>query len=40
MPAKLNVIGELERLDELHRSGMVMEAEFAVMKAQILARAG
>ena len=39
-PAPLNVIGELERLADLHRSGTVTEAEFAVMKAQILARAG
>ena len=36
----VNVIGELERLADLHRSGTVKEAEFAVMKAQILARAG
>jgi uncharacterized membrane protein YhaH (DUF805 family) len=38
--APVNVIGELERLAELHRTGSLSEAEFAVMKAQILARAG
>ena len=36
----MNVIGELERLAQLHRGGSLSEVEFAVMKAQILARAG
>ena len=39
-PAPVNVIGELERLADLHRGGSLSEAEFTVMKAQILARAG
>lgn len=38
--APVNVIGELERLAELHRTGGLSEAEFALMKAQIMARSG